>query len=86
MSGTRLWGLGAALCLMISAAVSEAQKLPDDIAASKTIKVALNSGYPPMEMKDDKSGELNGFDIDLMAAMAKVLGLRVEYQDGSSRL
>jgi polar amino acid transport system substrate-binding protein len=83
MSGTRLLGLGAALCLMISTGVSEAQKLPDDIAASKVIKVAVNSGYPPMEMKDDKTGELTGFDIDLMAAMAKVLGLKVDYQDGA---
>src|ERR1700758_1399065 len=78
MSGRRLQGLGAALCLMISTGVSEAQKLPDDIAASKVIKVAVNSGYPPMEMKDAKSGDLTGFDIDLMAAMAKVLGLKVE--------
>jgi polar amino acid transport system substrate-binding protein len=68
---------------MISTGVSEAQKLPDDIAASKVIKVAVNSGYPPMEMKDAKSGDLTGFDIDLMAAMAKVLGLKVEYQDGA---
>ena len=83
MSGTRLLGWGAALCLMISAGISEAQKLPDDIAASKVIKVAVNSGYPPMEMKDEKTGELTGFDIDLMAAMAKVLGLKVEYQDGA---
>ena len=83
MSGTRLLGLGAALCLMISTGASEAQKLPDDIAASKVIKVAVNSGYPPMEMKDDKTGELTGFDIDLMAAMAKVLGLKVEYTDGA---
>jgi polar amino acid transport system substrate-binding protein len=83
MSRTSLLGLAAALCLMISTGVSEAQKLPDDIAASKVIKVAVNSGYPPMEMKDDKTGELNGFDIDLMAAMAKVLGLKVEYQDGA---
>ena len=83
MSGRRLLALGAALCLMISIRASEAQKLPDDIAASKVIKVAVNSGYPPMEMKDEKTGELNGFDIDLMAAMAKVLGLKVEYQHGA---
>jgi polar amino acid transport system substrate-binding protein len=83
MSGARLLGLGAALCLMILTSVSEAQKLPDDIAASKVIKVAVNSGYPPMEMKDEKTGDLTGFDIDLMAAMAKVLGLKVEYQDGA---
>jgi polar amino acid transport system substrate-binding protein len=83
MSGKRVLALGAALCLVVSIGASEAQKLPDEIAASKVIKVAVNSGYPPMEMKDEKTGELTGFDIDLMAAMAKVLSLKVEYQDGA---
>ena len=55
----------------VSTGISEAQKLPDEIAASKVVKVAVNSGYPPMEMKDEKTEELTGFDIDLMAAMRK---------------
>ena len=83
MLGRCLLALGVASWLVAATGASEAQKLPDDIAASKVVKVAVNSGYPPMEMKDAKSGELTGFDIDLMAAMAKVLGLKVEYQDGA---
>lgn len=70
-------------CLIGSAAIAQAQTLPPDIAASKVLDVALNSGYPPMEMKDEKTGEFTGFDIDLMAAMAKTLGVTVTYHDGA---
>jgi len=78
-----LGALATTLGLIAMASVSQAQTLPDDIAASKVVKVALNSGYPPMEMKDPNTGEFTGFDIDLMAAMAKVLGVKIEYQDGA---
>lgn len=73
---------GAALLLGLSAQL-QAQTLPDRIAESKTVQVALNSGYPPLEMKDETTGEFKGFDIDLAAAMAKVLGVKIVYQDGA---
>jgi polar amino acid transport system substrate-binding protein len=34
-------------------------------------------------MRDPKTNELTGFDIDLAAAMAKVLGVKIEYTDGA---
>jgi polar amino acid transport system substrate-binding protein len=71
-----------AVALMVAPAVSRAQPLPADIAASKTIKIAVNSGYVPMEMRDPAGG-LTGFDVDLANAMAKVLGVKLEWQDGS---
>ncbi|MBN9073471.1 MAG: ABC transporter substrate-binding protein [Rhizobiales bacterium] len=83
MPRRHLSGFVSFLCLIGLTAVTQAQELPPDIAASKTIRVALNSGYPPMETKDPNTGEFAGFDIDLMAEMAKVLGLKVEYQDGA---
>jgi polar amino acid transport system substrate-binding protein len=61
----------------------QAQTLPPDIAASKTVRVALNTGYPPLEMRDPKTNEVVGFDIDLANAMAKVLGVKLEWQDGA---
>ncbi len=70
-------------CLVGLGTVAQAQTLPPEIAESKVVHVALNSGYPPMEMKDPNSGDFTGFDIDLMAAMAKVLGVTIEYQDGA---
>jgi len=72
----------AAICLIAPATV-QGQTLPPEIEKSKVVRVALNTGYPPLEMKDPKTNEIIGFDIDLAAAMAKVLGVKIEYQDGA---
>jgi polar amino acid transport system substrate-binding protein len=71
-----------AVAVMMAPGAPHAQTLPADIAASKTIKIAVNSGYVPMEMRDP-SGGLTGFDVDLATAMAKILGVKLEWQDGS---
>ena len=73
----------AATCLLTQVQAAGAAGLPARIQASKTVNVALNTGYPPLEMKDPQSGAFVGFDIDLAAAMAKVLGVKIEYQDGA---
>ena len=72
----------AALALAAAALPASAQTLPDEIAASKTIRIAVNSGYVPMEMRDPQ-GNLTGFDVDLANAIAKILGVKLEWQDGS---
>ena len=77
---TRLLAALAAALLPVLAA---AQTLPAEIADSKTIKIAVNTGYVPMEMRDPNTGELTGFDVDLANAIAKVLGVKLEWQDGS---
>ncbi|MFL9874967.1 ABC transporter substrate-binding protein [Paraburkholderia megapolitana] len=71
------------LSTLCSVSVLHAQTLPDVIAKSKTIKVAVNSIYPPMEYKDPDSGELTGFDIDLGNAIAKELGVKLEWQESA---
>jgi polar amino acid transport system substrate-binding protein len=45
-----------------------------------TIKVLTSSGYEPYEMVD-KTGKLIGFDIELMEALAKEVGVVIEWQD-----
>ncbi|QWC00152.1 ABC transporter substrate-binding protein [Mycoplasmatota bacterium] len=45
-----------------------------------TIKVLTSSGYEPYEMID-KTGKLIGFDIELMEALAKEIGVVIEWQD-----
>jgi len=70
-----------AACLVAPAVF--AQKLPPEIEASKIVRAGLNTGYPPLEVKDPATGEPIGFDIDLHAAMAKILGVKIEYLDGS---
>ena len=72
----------AAICLL-APVTAQGQTLPPDIEKSKVLRVALNTGYPPLEMRDPKTNEIIGFDIDLAAAIAKVLGVKIEYQDGA---
>ncbi|GLK83162.1 ABC transporter substrate-binding protein [Ancylobacter defluvii] len=64
------------------ASTASAQALPPEIAKSKVVRVALEAAYPPLEVRNT-AGEFEGFDIDLAAAMAKVLGVKIEYQDGA---
>jgi polar amino acid transport system substrate-binding protein len=68
---------------LLAPLVAHAQKLPSDIAASKIVRVALNTGYAPLETRDPTTNVVVGFDIDLARAMAKVLGVTIAYQDGS---
>ena len=59
---------------------AQAQTLPERIAKTKTIKIAVNAIYPPMEYKDPESGKLIGFDVDLGNALAKELGVTLDWQ------
>lgn len=49
----------------------------------KTLNVAVNAIYPPMEFHDLASGELIGFDIDLGNALAAQLGAKLVWQESS---
>ena len=60
-----------------------AQTLPARIADSKVIHIAVNGTYPPMESIDPATNKLIGFDIDLGEAIAKELGVKLEWQDGA---
>ncbi|MEH2322008.1 MAG: ABC transporter permease subunit [Nostoc sp.] len=52
----------------------------DSIAAGKTLTVATEPTFPPFEFQS-VTGELQGFDIDLMNAIASSSGFRVKYQN-----
>ncbi len=43
-----------------------------------TLRVGLEAGYMPFEMRD-KEGKIVGFDVDMTTAMAKAMGVKVEY-------
>ena len=57
--------------------------LPDRIKKAGKLVIATQANYPPIAYKDPESGELMGLDIELGAAIAKELGLKVEYQETS---
>ncbi len=57
-----------------------AATLPEKIASSGKIIVGVNIPYSPNEFKDP-SGKIVGFDVDLVDAVGKVLGVTPEYTE-----
>ncbi|WP_227982907.1 ABC transporter substrate-binding protein [Nocardia spumae] len=60
---------------------SIAARLPAKIAQSGRLVVGVNVPYQPNEYRDPHTGQIIGFDVDLMDAMAAVLGVRADYQE-----
>jgi polar amino acid transport system substrate-binding protein len=67
-----------AAALFVAAA---AAPLPPRIAAAGRLVVAIVPNYPPMEFRDPASNALRGFDVDLGEALARRLGVRLEWQE-----
>jgi len=57
-----------------------AATVPEDIRKSGRLVVGVNVPYAPNEFKNS-SGEIAGFDVDLMNAVAKTLGLTPDYRE-----
>lgn len=55
-----------------------AAQVPPSIAQSGRLKVGVNVPYAPNEFKDE-DGNIVGFDVDLMNAVAAVLGVWAEF-------
>jgi polar amino acid transport system substrate-binding protein len=83
MLGKIVNALAVTVCSLAIVSSAGAQTLPDEMAKSKVLRVALNTGYPPLEMRDPKTNEFIGFDVDLARAIGKVLDVSVEHQDGA---
>lgn len=71
------------LAVCLASTASLAQELPDRIKEAGVVRGALDVPYVPMEFRDPETGELTGFDVELAKALAEVLGLTVEYQEGT---
>jgi polar amino acid transport system substrate-binding protein len=69
----------AIACLAVTSA--HAAGLPDRIKTAGKVVVANQPNYPPMEYKDPATNTLMGVDIDLGLALAKQLGVTVEWAD-----
>jgi ABC-type amino acid transport substrate-binding protein/predicted Ser/Thr protein kinase len=59
---------------------SIAATVPDDIKATGRLIVGVNVPYAPNEFKDAE-GQIVGFDVDLMNAIARTLKLAPEYRE-----
>ncbi len=48
---------------------------------NKKLVVGMCAAYPPFESRNEKTGDLEGFDIDLGNALANELGIEAEFID-----
>lgn len=51
---------------------------PYAVGAQTTLKVATEAGFMPFEFVNEKTGELLGFDMDLIRAVGQTMDLKVE--------
>jgi polar amino acid transport system substrate-binding protein len=63
-----------------SSAVAQAA-LPDSVKARGAIVVGIEATYPPMAYRDPKTNEQVGFNIDLVGAIAKEMGVPVKWEE-----
>lgn len=80
--------LAAGLALIASGCQPEAapdtaeegsQDLPEVIAQTGTLRVGLSPDFPPMEYREEESGELTGVDVQLANALGAQLGVEIEF-------
>jgi len=65
----------------VAGAVPEiAASVPEEIKKTGRLVIGVNVPYAPNEFKNS-SGEIVGFDVDLMNAVAKTLGLTPDYRE-----
>ena len=72
--------LGVAL-LVSAAAAAFAQDLPERIKKAGKIVAATQPNYAPISYKDPATNQLMGFDVELGEAIAKELGVKIEWQE-----
>ncbi|MEV6230889.1 ABC transporter substrate-binding protein [Saccharopolyspora shandongensis] len=56
-----------------------ASGLPDVVAQSGTIRIGMSPDLPPMEFRDEATGQVVGVDVEIANAMAQQLGVKAEF-------
>src|SRR5882757_409936 len=79
-SSTTTESSSTSLATLIGAPAAIAATVPEAIRSAGKLVVGINEPYAPAEFRD-ADGNLIGFDVDLMNAVAKLLGLNVEYRE-----
>ena len=77
------WGaIAMALAAALSGALPVAAAATDLLASAKgrgTLKIAMEGTYPPFNYKDQKTGQLAGYDVDVAKLVAARLGVKPEF-------
>lgn len=68
--------------VLIAAGLALPATAADALATAKargTLRIAMEGTYPPFNFKDQKTGELAGYDVDVARLVAARLGLKPEF-------
>ncbi len=80
----RTVGAGCALALAaLGAAPSAAGPVLDRVKASGTVRVCIWPDYYGITLRNPRTEQLGGIDIDLSAEFARMLGVKLQYVDSS---
>lgn len=69
----KIVAVGLALVMVLAMASCGAKE------EAKLYKVAMEPTFPPFDTTNEETGELDGFDVDMMNAIAKDQGFEVEF-------
>ena len=81
MTATAMLRGAALIGLLSTASPLAAGQLPDAVTKAGVLHLNVNATYPPIEYKDPQTDKLVGLDIDLGEALAKRLGVRIEWTE-----
>jgi polar amino acid transport system substrate-binding protein len=70
----------ALLLLLVPACSNESTDTLDRIQTDGVLQIGTDATYPPFETFDSETGEIVGFDVDLIRLIAGRLGVRAEFQ------
>lgn len=70
---------GALLLAAGLALPAVAADLLDAARARGTLRIAMEGTYPPFNFKDPRTGQLDGYDVDVARLLAARLGLKPEF-------
>jgi cystine transport system substrate-binding protein len=76
---SRLSKIAAAILITGVTLNAFAADLLDTVKTRGTLRVAMEGNYPPFNFKDQKSGELSGFEVDVAKLLAAKLGVKPEF-------
>ncbi|MFL6671949.1 MAG: cystine ABC transporter substrate-binding protein [Massilia sp.] len=71
--------LGALLVAAGVALPAAAADLLEAVKARGTLRIAMEGTYPPFNFKDQKTGQLAGYDVDVAKLVAARLGLKPQF-------
>ncbi|MBX9992691.1 ABC transporter substrate-binding protein [Phreatobacter oligotrophus] len=74
--------LAAGLALAATAAAAQQPiPLPEAVKSAGVVRIGIEATYPPMAYKDPATNERRGFNVDLVTEIARVLGLRIQWEE-----